>query len=136
MLPWRISGCVSWRSVVPKALLGKLKLAFIPMTKRSVHRDKPAASFKMLITLIFFNYKQKVFLCFRILSLNGSFENEHLTTKSLHTQGSHGWRGSVTTYQRLCLGGLPAGPHTLHRGPCRYCLPIPWESKSHCCVSH
>lgn len=38
--------CVSWKSITLTALLRKLKLELIPITERSVHRDKPAASFK------------------------------------------------------------------------------------------
>lgn len=73
-------GCcsVSCKSIILTALLVTLKLELISIIERSLHRDKPAASFKMLITLMFFKYKQKVFLCFIIPSLNGSFKNENI----------------------------------------------------------
>lgn len=55
---------VSCTSIMLTALLVKLKLELTSIIKRSLHRDEPAAHFKMLITLTLFSNINKRSLFF------------------------------------------------------------------------
>lgn len=115
-------GCcrVSRKSIILTALLVPPKLELISIIERSLRRDKPAASFKMLITLMFFKYKQKVFLCFIISSLNGSFKNENIWAENLNCI----MQLNADDYLSVCvLCGTSTRWQTLYRHPHVYYLP-------------
>lgn len=122
-------GCcsVSCKSIILTALLVTLKLELISIIERSLRRDKPAASFKMLITLMFFKYKQKVFLCFIIPSLNGSFKNENIWAKKPELYSAVACWWYVNDYLSVCaLCGITTRWQTSLRT-----LPTTLESKHH-----
>lgn len=72
-----------WKSVILTALLGTLKLGLTPITQRSVHGDQPEPLVNVNNANIF-KCKQRVFLCFILLSLNGSFKIDHFNRKGLN----------------------------------------------------
>lgn len=75
--------CVLWESVILTALLGTLKLGLTPITQRSVLGNQPEPLVNVNNANIF-KCKQKVFLCFITLPLNGSVKIDHFNIKSLN----------------------------------------------------
>lgn len=74
---------MSCKSIILTVLLVKLKLELISIIKRSLHRDEPAASFKMLITLMSSNINKRSYF-FIILFMNNSFKKENVYAKTLN----------------------------------------------------
>lgn len=96
---------------------GNTEAGTTSFTQRSVHGDQPEPLVNVNNSNIF-KCKQKVFLCFIILSLKGSFKNDQFKTKSLNytthlRAGDRQWR-----LIRVCVlvAALLSGRR--HRGPC------------------